>query len=170
MKLRLAVLAALALPATAQAQRRAAPDFHRFLQARFAEDRTRAGDARYVSALADLNADRRPEVVVFLAGPYCGSGGCQMYVFTPSGRSWRQVAGTTVTRAPIRVLNSRTRGWRDLSVTIGGGGLPRGEALLAFNGRRYPGNPTVAPARLLRRSPPGRVLIAESATGRRLFD
>jgi hypothetical protein len=171
MKLRLSLLSALALAAApAQAQRGAAPDFHRFLQHFLAGDRARAPDARYVAALADLNLDRRPEVVVYLSSGYCGSGGCPMYVFTPSARSWRPVARTTVTRAPIRVLNSRTRGWRDLSVTIGGGGLPRGEALLAFNGRRYPGNPTVRPARLLRQSPPGRVLIADSAIGRRLFD
>jgi putative lipoprotein len=161
----------MALAGPAQAQRRSAPDFHRFLQGLFAEDRAAAGDARYVAALADLNGDRRPEVVVYLSGSYyCGSGGCHMYVFTPSGRSWRQVARTTVTRTPIRLLNSRSRGWRDLSVAVAGGGLSRREVLLAFNGRRYPGNPTVAPARMLRQSPPGRVLIADTAVGRRLFD
>ena len=42
-------------------------------------------------------------------------------------------------------------------------------ARLRFNGRAYPGNPTVPPARPLTRQMPGQVLIAGGDRGRPLF-
>ena len=139
-----------------------------FLQTRFQEDRANYPDTRYVSAWADLNGDGRPEAFVYLiSGAYCGSGGCNLMIFTPAGRSWRAVADMSVTNPPIRVLDSRTRGWNDISVLVAGGGSRGYTALLAFNGTSYPDNPSVA--RALRRAVPGRVLISDGDRGRPLF-
>jgi hypothetical protein len=141
-----------------------------FLQTRFQEDRANYPDTRYVSAWADLDGDGRPEAFVYLlSGAYCGSGGCNLMIFTPRGSSWREVADMAVTNPPIRVLDSRTRGWNDISVFVAGGGSRGYAALLAFNGRSYPDNPTVAPARRLRNVAQGRVLIRDDDRGQPLF-
>ena len=141
-----------------------------FLQARFHEDRETYPDTRYVAAWADLDGDRRPEALVYLlSGAFCGSGGCKLLVLTREGRSWRTVADTSVTSAPIRLLATSSHGWRDLAVTVAGGGARAHEALIAFNGRIYPRNPSVPPARALRRPAPGRVLIRDEDQGRPLF-
>jgi hypothetical protein len=140
------------------------------LQARFQGDRENYPDTRYVSAWADLNGDGRPEAFVYLiSGAYCGSGGCNLLIFTPAGRSWRAVADMSVTNPPIRLLATASHGWRDIAVTVAGGGARAHQVLIAFNGRAYPDNPTVPPARALRRPVPGRVLIAAGDRGRPLF-
>jgi hypothetical protein len=141
-----------------------------FLQARFQQDRENYPDTRYVSAWADLNGDGRPEALVYLlSGAYCGSGGCNFMIFTPQGRSWRQVADMSVTNPPIRLPGTASHGWRDIAVTVAGGGSRRHEALLAFNGRTYPDNPSVPPARALQRPMPGSVLISDGNRGQPLF-
>ena len=66
----------------------------------------------------------------------------------------------TITQLPIMLLDTSSRGWRDVSVTVAGGGIPRAySARLRFDGRQYPSNPTVPPAIPLKRMS-GRVLIA----------
>jgi hypothetical protein len=143
---------------------------HAYLQARFRADHAGDPGARYVAAWGDLNGDGRPEVLVYLiSGAYCGSGGCRLLVLAQAGRSWRAVADMSITNPPIRLLGSTSHGWRDLAVTVAGGGARAHEALLAFNGRAYPDNPSVPPARALRRSVPGRLLISEGERGRPLF-
>jgi hypothetical protein len=114
----------------------------------------------YKRADADLNGDNRPEVFVYVTDPsYCGSGGCTLMVLSPLRRGYQSVLRSTVTRIPIRLLSTSTRGWRDIGVTVAGGGIARPYlARLRFNGRRYPSNPTVPPAVPLRR-PSGKVLI-----------
>src|SRR4051812_24404972 len=82
--------------------------------------------ARYKRADADLNGDDRSEAFVYLTDPsYCGSGGCTLVVLTSQGRSYRVVLRSTVTQLPIRLLPTSTRGWRDIGVTVGGGGITR---------------------------------------------
>ena len=169
---RIALLGCLALLSSGASLRAQPSDedrsLHEYLLARFHEDRADYPDTRYVSAFADLDGDRRPEALVYLiSGAFCGSGGCKWLVLTREGRSWRVVADTTVTNAPIRLLATSSHGWRDLAVTVAGGGARAHEALLAFDGHTYPRNPSVA--RPLRRGAPGRVLIADEDRGRLLF-
>lgn len=141
-----------------------------YLQARFRADRVEDRDARYVVARADLNGDGRPEALVYLlSSAYCGTGGCNLLILTPAGRSWRKVAEMTIVNPPVRLLSSVSHGWRDLAVRLTGGGTRAHEALLAFNGRTYPGNPSMPPARAMRRHMPGRVLIADGDRGQPLF-
>ncbi|MBV9883325.1 MAG: hypothetical protein JO276_09980 [Sphingomonadaceae bacterium] len=143
---------------------------HAFLQASHQADRENDPDGRYVAAFTDLNGDGRPEAFVyFLSNYYCGTGGCGLTIYTPAGRSWRQVADMTLVHTPVRLLPTSSHGWRDLAVTVAGGGVRAHEALLSFNGRTYPDNPTEPPARTLRRHVPGRVLIGDSDRGQPLF-
>ena len=166
----------LLAPATA-AQRRpdaagagAEAELRGFLQDHFRDYRRTSPGARYVAAFADLNGDGRPEAIVqVFASSACGSGGCNLHVFGAGPRGWSMVSTMSVANAPIRALNTRSRGWRDLSVRVAGGGVRGYDAQLRFNGRAYPGNPTIPPARPLTRPAPGQVLIAENDRGRPLF-
>ncbi len=99
-------------------------------------------------ARIDLNADGRDEVIVHVAGrDVCGSGGCLTLVFTPDGDAYRQIMRTTVSRTPIGIAETRTGGWADIVVGVGGGGLADGRAILSWDGAAYPSNPTVPPAK-----------------------
>ena len=100
------------------------------------------------AAEVDLHGGSRPDVIVYITSrDFCGSGGCNTLVLERTRRGFRTVMNTTITRSPIRVLETRTHEWRDLGVMVAGGGILRPyEARLRFNGRRYPPNPTVPPA------------------------
>lgn len=120
----------------------------------------RAND-RSCLALADLNGDGSPELLIYAAdASRCGSGGCDLVVLTQRKADWSIVAATTVTRLPIHRLTTRTNGWSDLGVTVGGGGVAPGVARMRFDGRRYPDNPTLQP--LAAPEELGEVLLAES--------
>jgi hypothetical protein len=142
---------------------------HDFLQTSFAEARADYPDSTYVAAFADLNGDGREEAIVSLySGMFCGSGGCALYIYTPAGASWREVAELTIVNAPVRMLATRSRGWRDLAVVVRGGGMDRPhEAWIRFNGRTYASNPSLAPR--VRGHVAGRVLIRDEDHGRTLF-
>lgn len=105
-------------------------------------------DALYRSAQTDLDGDGYEDALVYIGGPTrCGSGGCNLYMLRITPAGIEQVGRTTVTKLPVGVLESSTNGYRDVVVTIGGGGLQYyGLRVLRFDGERYPSNPTVAPA------------------------
>lgn len=76
-----------------------------------------------------------------------------------------------ITQLPIRLLPGRSHGWRDIGVFVRGGGiLPGYHARLSFDGRAYPSNPLMPPARRLRAAGPGRILISDATPTRALFD
>jgi hypothetical protein len=106
-----------------------------------------------------LNGDHRPEILVYATdSDDCGSGGCVLYVLSPKGGTYRIVMRSTVVQLPSRVLATKSHGWRDIGVTVSGGGIVTPYmAGMRFNGRRYGSNPTAAPAAPIR--PSGRVLI-----------
>jgi hypothetical protein len=101
----------------------------------------------YDAAQADLNGDGRPEILVYVKDDeFCGSGGCNLYILSPMARGYRVVLHTMITRPPIRRLATSTHGWRDIGVFVAGGGVKPHEAWLRFNGKRYPGNPSMVSA------------------------
>lgn len=128
---------------------------------------------RYSAAFVDLSGDGDREVIVYLmGGSWCGSGGCTTLVLAPHGRSYRIVTTITITWPPILVLVNKSHGWHDIAVRVEGGGIQPGyEAVLRFNGRTYPSNPTVPPARPSSKKVSGRVVISRNAykTGKRLY-
>lgn len=116
---------------------------------------------RYVAAFPDLNSDGAPEAVVYLIGSnWCGSGGCNTLVLARDGTSWKVVTNITITRPPIRVLRSAANGWRSIGVWVQGGGIQPGyEAELRFDGKTYPRNPSIPPARRLAEKVKGEVVV-----------
>jgi putative lipoprotein len=164
----LLLAAFLASPTPASAPPSEAESLHAFLQSTFADARAEWADTSYVSAFADLDGDGRNEALVSLySGLFCGSGGCALYIYTPAGGSWREVAEITIVNAPVRLLASSHRGWRDLAVHVRGGGALPSDARLTFDGRTYASNPSLAPR--LRGRVSGRVLIPGDAESRPLF-
>jgi hypothetical protein len=163
----LALASLLAAPAAALPSQ--ADRLHSFLQTTFASARQDWPNTSYVSAFADLNGDGRDEALVSLySGLFCGSGGCALYIYTPAGAAWREVAELTIVNAPVRLLNTRSRGWRDLGIHVRGGGMDIPyEARMRFDGRTYASNPSMAPR--IRGRAPGRVLIGDDTESRRLF-
>lgn len=127
------------------------------------------GALTYASASVDLNGDGTDEVLAYVMGPMvCGSGGCNLYVLAREGEGWRVVTRTSVTQTPVGVLTSSTNGWRDLAVSIGGGGAQAGWVRLTYDGRTYPTNPTAPPATPLEGQPDVTTLIASEPDARPL--
>lgn len=106
------------------------------------------GPSSYKRADADLNSDGRKEIFVYLiSAAYCSSGGCTLIILSPRAGWYRVLLRSTVTSLPVMLLATSTRGWRDIGVTVQGGGISQAyEARLRFNGYTYPSNPTVPPA------------------------
>jgi len=117
---------------------------------------------RYFRAFVDLDGHGRNAVIVYLVGrDWCGTGGCPTLILAPEASSYRLVGEISITRPPIRVLGATSEGWRDLAVWVEGGGIHPGyEAELRFNGKRYPSNPSMPPARRLTGKVAGEVVIS----------
>jgi len=122
------------------------------------EDKT----TEYSFAFVSLSGSEKKEVIVYISGQtWCGSGGCIMLILKPTGSSYKIISKITIVRSPIRMLQSTTNGWHDIGVWVQGGGIRHGyEAVLAFNGKKYPGNPSVPPARRLSQKTEGEIVIS----------
>jgi hypothetical protein len=109
------------------------------------EDKT----TRYLYNLNDLNGDGKKEVIVYVMGDsWCGSGGCTTLILEPQGSYYKVVTKLTITNLPICLLKTSSHGWHSLTVWVHRGGvLSPYEAELRFDGKTYPENPTVPPAR-----------------------
>jgi len=119
---------------------------------------------RYINALVDLRDDGKHEAIVYITDPdWCGTGGCTALILEPENSSYRIITETTIVHLPIRVLETKSHGWRDLGVWVQGGGIQPGyEAKLSYDGKTYPSNPSVAPATQLTKNVKGRVLLSSS--------
>lgn len=113
---------------------------------RWAED-DNSNDIRYHYNKVDLNGDGKLDAIVFASGNFvCGSGGCVMLIFKNINEEFKLITEMSVSRPPLIVLSTLTKGWKDLAMFISGGGAKPFWAVLKFNGHSYPENPTVAPA------------------------
>jgi hypothetical protein len=92
-------------------------------------------------ALFDLDGDGRADAIVLFSGEWCGSGGCTMEIYRAAGDGFSFLARSTIVQPPVKVLESKSHGWVDLSVATGGVGA----VILRFNGKRYPSNPSLQP-------------------------
>jgi hypothetical protein len=97
----------------------------------------------FQSASARLNQDSCPDAIVLVSSNnWCGSGGCTLLIFKGTPGGYSLVSRSTISSPPIRLLPSSHFGWRDLIVYSNGSG----NAILRFNGTRYPLNPSLQPA------------------------
>ena len=111
-------------------------------------ERPRAAmEGSFKAASVDLNEDGARELVVWMESrDHCGSGGCTLRVYRAQGGKLAELSRTTIARLPIEVFEYDGDDWLSLIVGVGGGGLKSGRALLRFDGKTYPRNPTVPPA------------------------
>jgi putative lipoprotein len=121
------------------------------------------GRTNVATAETDLDGDGLNEFIVYVSGQdHCGTGGCRVLVLNAHDGAWRTVMDASVSRLPIRLLDTSSHGWRDLGVSFGGGGLAPGLARMRFDGNSYPDNPT-GPSAADADMSEGSVLIAEDA-------
>lgn len=122
---------------------------------------------RYFASFVNLQDEGGQQVIVYFTDQHsCGSGGCTTLILAPQGPSYRVVTSISIAWPPIRVLRSQSNGWHDISVWVQGGGIQPGyEAKLSFNGQKYPSNPTVPPARRLKRKVSGTVVVFRGVEG-----
>ena len=110
---------------------------------------------RYYYNRVDLNADGRPEVLVYLFGTtWCGSAGCAALVFQHVQGKYALVTHIYGVELPVIVSRVQTNGWQDLIAhvrwgEVGGRTLRDYYAVLRFDGRTYPdqfpGGPPLKP-------------------------
>ena len=93
-----------------------------------------------------------------------------MIILATEGTDYRLVTRSTVTRLPVRVLASKSHEWHDIGVVVAGGGIQPGyEALLPFDGKSYPVDPSMPPARRLDGKVQGRIVISATAEGKPVY-
>ena len=68
-----------------------------------------------------------------------------MVIFRGGAGGYTFVAKATITQKPIKVSPEFLNGWHTLLVSVRGGGVQLGFALMRFNGSEYPRNPSVQP-------------------------
>jgi hypothetical protein len=86
-------------------------------------------------ALADLNGDGILDAIVYFDGPdSCGTGGCALEIYRGTVSGFEYVSGTLLIFPPIRILPEHRYGWATLIVRS----RYVGDALLRYNGKRYP--------------------------------
>jgi len=111
----------------------------------------------------DLNGDGTPEVIVHVVAPrVCGTGGCETHIFARLGASYKLISTIDLSRPLVIAALGRSHGWRNLIVFVAGGGVLQGYyAELRFNGKTYPDNPTIKPAKRISGKQRGTVLIKD---------
>jgi heat shock protein HslJ len=88
------------------------------------------GTARYVYG--------REEVFVYLLGSiFCGTGGCNLLLFTEARDGYVLVNRFPISRLPVIVSSDRTNVWTDLIRLESGGGAKASYVRHTFDGRRY---------------------------------
>jgi len=97
-----------------------------------------ANDRKFIFSELDLNDDGQKEIFVGFSGTYfCGTGGCTIYLLNHDGSL---INVFSVSDYPVVVEKQKTNGWKDLVITSAG--KPHS---IKFDGKKYPGNPSVAP-------------------------
>lgn len=105
-----------------------------------------ADEVRYHYNKVDLNGDKKLDAVVYNSGKTaCGTGGCDMLIFKGVGKGYQLVTQMSVSRTPLVVLSTKSKGWKNLAMLVSGGGIKPYYSFLKFNGKTYPENPTVEP-------------------------
>lgn len=95
-------------------------------------------EGRYVYGRFDLNADGRTEVVALLMGSmFCGTGGCDLQLFSDTGEGYSLISTFPRSRLPLIVSPRMTGGWHDLVRLESGGGVAPSYVRHAFDGEKY---------------------------------
>src|SRR5262249_10800225 len=109
--------------------------------------------------------DGNDEILVYVtAKDACGSGGCDLLVMKKDRGGYQVLTAISLAWVPLVVSNRRTKGWNDLILWQRSYGEedPSYYAVLRFDGRSYPTNPTVEPAVPLREAVEGKAYMANA--------
>jgi heat shock protein HslJ len=121
-------------PAVEDAIRRASPSYTRA----GVDVEGGVGRGRYVYSRVDLNGDGRDEVLAYLLGSiFCGTGGCNLLLFTDDQTGYTLVGKFPISRVPVIVSPATGSGWNDLWRLESGGGAPATYVRHCFDGSRY---------------------------------
>ncbi len=140
-----ALAGALLLPASAQPPEgyklapRVEARLKAFLAKKYCEEEFADSGSSYSAAQVRLGPDNKPLVLVYvLSRGWCGSGGCHLSLYEDTGQSFRQVVdGFTVSKPVIALLQTRTNGWRDLSIGVHEGADGVFPGRLSYSGGSY---------------------------------
>ena len=104
-------------------------------------------DSPYTTEYVDLNGDNIKDALTILSGVrFCGSGGCTMLTHQGVGnKKFKLVSVTNLVKIPITVNDSKTRGWRDITVQHADRVLFSKKVTLKFDGKSYPSNAATEP-------------------------
>jgi hypothetical protein len=128
-----------------------------------------AGSLRYAWSRVDLNGDGTPEVVATVVGPFvCGTGGCPLLIFQERKGTLIPVTTMSLFKEPLIVSERRSNGWKDLISRVRLDAARSTYAVLPFDGRSYPTNPSVPPAQRLQKKEPGTAYLSWDPSGRAL--
>ena len=95
-------------------------------------------EARYLYGRVDLNGDGRKEVFAYLLGSiFCGTGGCNLLLFTVGEGGYSLVNNFPISRLPVVVSAERTAGWNNITRLESGGGAQASYVKHAFDGAKY---------------------------------
>jgi hypothetical protein len=148
------------------------PGSAEWLQARrtlVARQCAQAGSLRYAWSRVDLNGDGTPEVVATVVGPFvCGTGGCPLLIFQERKGTLIPVTTMSLFKEPLIVSERRSNGWKNLITRVRLDAARSTYAVLAFDGRSYPSNPSVPPAQRLQKKEPGTAYLSWDPSGRAL--
>jgi hypothetical protein len=123
----------------------------------------------FLADFVDLNGDSTQDALVVLTGfHWCGTGGCTMLVFQGEDKTFKFVSRSTLVRPPVTVSETKTNGWRDLVLTVSGGGMPAKTVALKFDGKQYPLNPSAQTALPAEAATKGTVLFPEGTKAENL--
>lgn len=93
-----------------------------------------------------------------------------MLILKPVGSAFEILGRVTVVQLPIRLLRSMSHGYPDIGVIVRGVAVSSDyEAVLSFDGSRYPMNPSMPPAREIT-AVQGKVIIATTENSVPLYD
>ncbi len=99
---------------------------------------TGTGKGRYLYSRTDLNGDGREEVLAYTLGSiFCGTGGCNLLIFTPTEDGLALVNNFPITSTPVVVSAEKTEGWNDLFRLESGGGARASYVRHVFDGEAY---------------------------------
>lgn len=109
--------------------------------------RTNDPPRAFAYALVQLKNAGPPDALVLISDPnYCGSGGCVLIVLEGElDGSFKLISASTISREPLYILRRESHGWHDFTTFVSGGGVTACNAIMRFDGRRYPANPSTAP-------------------------
>ena len=104
-------------------------------------------DSPYTTEYIDLNGDNVKDALTLLSGVrFCTPQGCTMLIHQGIGnKKFKLVSATSLVKIPITINDTKTKGWRDITVEQANRVLFSKKTALKFNGESYPRNAAKLP-------------------------